>query len=169
MDPSPKAHIYRLLLLLALFAAGFVGIRSLAIPPSWVSEGSSWYRGDALTELQQLPLRFGGNASCANGACHETERRENHQSKLASLGQGGHQGLACEGCHGPFSAHVASGTKVAAANRESSAALCLNCHASLTSRPKHHTQFSETFPVHQSMQVKATTPCRACHDPHKPK
>lgn len=167
MNPSPRTHIYRLLLLLVVLAGAFLGVRSLAIPSSWVSNG--WYRGDALTELAQLPIQYGGSESCTQSACHGGKPPPTHQFNHEMLMSGTHKGLACESCHGPLSAHVQDGQKVADAPRESSTELCLNCHRPLLSRPADHAIFSEGFDMHARLQVDETKPCRMCHNAHWPR
>ena len=165
MNPSPFAHIYRLLLVLAVMGAAFVGIRALAIPDSWDAERS--YRRDALKELQQLPMRFGGNESCQDSECHEPTKR--HQAKLEAVSKGRHQGVACEVCHGHLSKHARNGEKVDDAEMTAANELCQSCHQELISRPEQFAQFSETLLYHELLEVKQITPCRACHDPHEPK
>ncbi len=167
MSASPRAHIYRLILVLVLVAVGFLVVQGFAIPTSWDSQ--NWYRKDALTELQELPLRFGGNESCASGNCHDGAKPVRHQIRIDTLSNGTHQGLACEGCHGPLSDHVQGGRKVNIARLDFTNDLCLRCHQELVSRPQDFAHFSETFLYHQLLDVKITKPCRACHDPHEPK
>ncbi len=63
MNPSPRAHIYRLLAVMIIGIAGFIGIKMLATPAGWDHQRS--YRPAAEEELKALPMRFGGNESCA--------------------------------------------------------------------------------------------------------
>ncbi len=168
MNPSPRAHIYRMILALIVFVAAFIGIRALAIPDSWDSE--RWYRTDSLGELQSLPLRYGGNESCDTAGCHDPEdATARHQEKLASLALGPHQGLACEVCHGPVAEHVKDGKKVNAAKVTVANDLCMSCHQKLIGRPEQFAQFSETLIYHKLLNVRERSLCRACHDPHEPK
>ena len=164
MNPSPRAHIYRLLLAVGILIGVFLGIRALAIPDSWDSDG--WYRRDSLTDLQQLPQHFAGNGSCGGAGCHEKSMR--HLEKMAALATGQHQGLACEVCHGPLSDHVKDGEKVAPAKVNVANDLCLSCHAPLLGRPQQFAQFSETQLPHKLLNVREISLCRACHDSHKP-
>lgn len=166
MNPSPRSHIYRMILVLVVIMAGFVAIRSLAIPKSWDNE--LFYRVDSLEELKHLPLRLGGNESCAGSACHE-QQLEKHKEHYAALENGDHSGLACENCHGPLSAHVSDGRRTAPARIEHENSLCLGCHAPLISRPKDFPQFDAENTGHWYFDVEIDTPCQECHDPHEPR
>ncbi len=165
MNPSPRAHIYRLLLVLFVIGAVFIGIRALAIPDSW--DNQRWYRKEALAQLQSLPMQFGGNHSCKESECHEPPKR--HQAKLDAVTNGNHNGMACEVCHGPLARHAKDGEKIDDAEMTAANELCLSCHRQLISRPEQFAQFSETLLYHELLDVRKITPCRACHDPHEPK
>lgn len=167
MNPSPRAHVYRLIAVLALAAVAFIAVRTLVVPDSWDTE--AWYRRDAVEELKQQPMRFGGNESCTGSACHEDDRPRNHQYRYDSVARGRHQGLACESCHGPLSEHVVSDKTIAHAKINANNDLCLACHQRLVSRPEEFAQFSTTLLYHGLLNVTNVSPCRACHDPHEPK
>lgn len=166
MNPSPRAHIYRLIVLMVLALVGFIAVKTVAVPESWDSE--RWFRGDAAEELKHLPMRIGGNESCTGSACHDDDGPRNHQDRYDSISGGSHQGLACENCHGPLSDHVKDGRTVAQARMNSNNDLCLGCHQRLVGRPEQFAQFSETLLYHQLLNVTIISPCRACHDPHEP-
>jgi predicted CXXCH cytochrome family protein len=167
MSVSPRSHIYRLVVLLVVIAAGFAALRSLAIPASWDNE--KFYRVDSLEELKLQPLRMGGNEACTGSGCHEEQRVEKHRERFNTLAKGDHSGLACENCHGPLSDHISDGRRVTAArvNRENT--LCLSCHGPLLSRPKDFPQFNAENTGHWYFDVEITTPCGDCHDPHEPR
>jgi predicted CXXCH cytochrome family protein len=167
MNPSPRSHIYRMVVVLVVIAAGFAALRSFAIPDSWDNE--LFYRVDSLDELQLLPLRIGGNEACAGSGCHEEQRLAKHKERFHALARGNHSGLACENCHGPLSDHISDGRRVAPAliNRENT--LCLGCHGPLLSRPQDFPQFNAENTGHWYFDVEITTPCRDCHDPHEPR
>jgi len=152
--PSPRSHLDRLALLLVVCLVAFLIIKDLATPASWNYE--VWYRGDALAELQALPLAFGGNESCVE--CHDDEHEAMAEFK--------HQTLACESCHGALADHVKEGKKFADAKVDKSRTQCLLCHQVLISRPKDFPQFSMDIRRHKTM--KETTVCVKCHDPHEP-
>ena len=167
MKVSPRSHIYRLIVLLVLVVAGFVAVRSLAIPSSW--DGEKFYRVDSLEDLKLQPMQLGGNETCSGAGCHDQKRVAKHKSQLDTVAKGSHKGLACESCHGPLSAHVSDNKRLAAAqiNRENT--LCLGCHAPLLSRPKDFPQFDTENTGHWYFDVEITTPCRDCHSPHNPR
>ena len=91
MRPSPYAHQYRLVVLLAIGLIIFLVIKKFAIPESWDSD--AWYRKDALPLLQQQQPVYGGNESCAGTSCHEDERyliddaQSEHQLRIRWLVQ----------------------------------------------------------------------------------
>ncbi len=166
MKPSPRAHIYRLVGLLVIGMAGFLVLKNLAVPPSWDFE--KWYRLDAEKELQELPLRFGGNESCTGSTCHDGHRPATHDPRHEALAGGRHSGLACEVCHGPLIDHVEDGETVGQAVINANNDLCLSCHRHLITRPEQIAQFSETLIYHALLGVNEISACRACHDPHDP-
>lgn len=166
MNPSPRAHIYRMLIALAVLGIVFLGIKALAIPESWDEE--RWFRRDSLKDIAQLRLHYGGNEACQTAGCHDSEQAARHAEKLSTLASGMHQGLACEVCHGPVSEHVKDGQKIKDARVEVATQLCMSCHQKLTGRPQQFAQFSETEIHHELLNVKARAVCRACHDPHDP-
>ena len=167
MNSSPRTHIYRLVVILVVIAAGFAALRSLAIPDSWDNE--KFYRVDSLEELKQLPLRFGGNAACAGSGCHEQRHMAMHKEHYAALSRGNHNGLACENCHGPMSDHIRNGKRVAPALISRENTLCLGCHGPLLSRPGDFPQFNTENTGHWYFDVEITAPCQDCHDPHEPR
>jgi hypothetical protein len=166
MNPSPRAHIYRMLIALAILGVVFLGIRALAIPESW--DEQRWFRRDSLDDIAQLPLHYGGNEACQTSGCHDLEQPMRHAEKLATLASGMHQGLACEVCHGPASEHVKDGQKINDAQVKVATEICMSCHQTLTGRPAQFAQFSESEIHHKLLDVKARSICRTCHDPHDP-
>ncbi|OQW94546.1 MAG: hypothetical protein BWK79_05555 [Beggiatoa sp. IS2] len=166
MTPSPRAHIYRLILIIAIAVIAMMSLKDFAVPKDW--DKQLWYRPTALTELQQLPTRFGGNESCKGSTCHEVTAKDSHQAKFTQLQGSFHKTLACESCHGPLTNHVKEDRKVAETNR-ARARHCLQCHESLPGREQKIKPFSEEFQLHKIMQVTAQKPCNDCHNPHAPK
>lgn len=162
---SPRSHIYRLLLLLLVGAAGFVGLKTLATPDSW--DPQAWFRRDAIPELQQQAARYGGNPSCSSATCHQS--LVNHEDKLSQLQDAVHEGLACEGCHGPLAEHVQAGRKVADAQIDRDNGLCLSCHGTRLGRAQKIAVFDPSFnSMHKMMESAQTTRCGNCHNPHAP-
>lgn len=164
MAPSPRSHIYRLVILMAAGLTTFFVFKDFAVPKSW--DVHAWYRTDALTDLQQLPTRFGGNESCRGSQCHEP--KENHQVRFDELQGSVHKKLACESCHGPLFDHVQDKNKVGDAHL-ARGKLCLRCHGALLGREQKVKQFSSEFELHKMMQVNEEKPCIDCHNPHAPK
>jgi len=134
-----------------LLAVGIVSIYSIAryiLTPSSFRE-YGWYRGAALTELQQRDPVFAGRKACEE--CHSDE-----ELKLAKHE---HKTLSCEGCHGPGQAHVNDPKKENI--EKSSFAACVRCHEANPSRPKWHKQI--VIKEHYT-----GSKCTECHVPHSP-
>ncbi len=136
---------------LFLLAVGIVSVYSIAryilTPPSFREYG--WYRGAALTELQERDRVFAGKKACDE--CHSDE--------VLKLSKKEHKTLACEGCHGPGQAHVNDPKKENI--EKSSFAACLRCHEANPSRPKWHKQI--VIKEHYT-----GSKCTECHVPHAP-
>ncbi len=130
--PSPRTHLYRLGIVLVLGFVAFLGIRSLATPPSWNYEIAHWFRLDSLEEMKRQPSILGGNESCQE--CHEVEHEETVGFEHATLN--------CESCHGALADHVKDDEKFADAIVDASNAECMLCHSQLVSRPKDFPQFT---------------------------
>lgn len=155
-DPSPRSHVYRLIVLLGVTLYLFVQVKDWMTPDDW--NQAEWYRTAAAEELKHLPMSYGpGNEPCF--ACH-AERRE-------QLAGGGHRNLACEGCHGPGPQHANVTDKLAAAVVDPRNELCLACHLKSVARPKTHPKYSEK--AHKGMGLDVTKDCKDCHAPHAPK
>ncbi len=164
MIPPPAAHILKLVIVLVIGVVAFQLLMGFLTPESWDDAG--WYRQDAVAELAAKPARIAGNQSCAEGQCHETAT--DHQKQYDRLTDSVHENLACEGCHGPLANHVQQGLRVESARIAPTIELCLGCHAPLISKPEEFPQFDETSFSHRRKKVKASTPCKRCHDPHDP-
>ncbi len=165
MLPSPRSHIYRLILVLVIGVGGFFLVKDFFKPESW--DERSWYRRDALPLLQQQASIFGGNESCQSSTCHAQPEKD-HDEKLGLLTDAIHDGLACEGCHGALGEHARNGEKVADARLVRDSSLCLRCHDQRIGRAEKVAQFSETFKKHKRKKVTRTSECIECHDPHAP-
>jgi hypothetical protein len=165
MPPSPRAHVYRLLLVLVLALGAFFGLKRFAVPESW--DSANWYRRDALALLGQQPTVYGGNASCASSRCHDP--RENHDAHLEMLAGAVHKGLACESCHGSLARHVEGDQVVGPAHLERTSETCLRCHRNVLGREGKLGTFDPEFPIHKVMKVSQSTYCGNCHNPHAPR
>ncbi|MBI4182969.1 MAG: hypothetical protein HY521_03090 [Proteobacteria bacterium] len=161
INSSPRSHLYRLGILLAVFFVVAAVARQWATPASW--NYRDWYRTDALRDTELLPLAYGGNESC-NG-CHEKAGQTMRARE--------HKGLSCESCHGALADHVRADKKFAAAKVDPSRGQCLNCHAEDINKPRGFPLFSKEgaigkfVPKHK--ESSETGRCLKCHDPHDPK
>jgi len=159
-SPSPRSHLYRLLLILLVFGIGFLVVKEWATPDSWNYE--VWYRGDAVKDIAAQPLAYGGNDSCKS--CHKDVSRLWRKKP--------HRTVACETCHGPIIDHVKDKEKTGAALVDKTRGQCLNCHLEQINRPKGFKQFSKQGEIGKSVQkhkdLDEVTPCLKCHDAHDP-
>lgn len=162
--PSPRSHLYRLAVVLAVFSAGFMLLRELARPASWNSEG--WYRAAALEDARAQPLIYGGISSLERGERNQTcQSCHAEQNKL--VGKKKHKKLSCESCHGPIADHVEGEKKIAAAEIDRSRAQCSNCHSLQINRPEDFPQFTMKIDKHKKAEKEAL-PCLKCHEAHDP-
>lgn len=166
MEPSPRAHIYRLVALLMVLGGVLAYVRYLAVPASWDHEKG--YRLDAVPELQRQPPHYGGAESCGTAACHAQEQPSSHARQIEALSRGSHGRLACEGCHGPISNHVVDGVTQKRPPPADPVGLCLNCHKPLLGRTAVPV-FDPENPLHEAEQPEQYPRCPDCHDPHDPK
>src|SRR3989304_9104163 len=186
---SSKSHLYRLGIVLVVFIAGFLVIRSHAVPKSWNYE--VWYRGENQEYLKKLPMYYGGNDSCV--PCHEdvslaeetgTEGGEGFKDEFADETEDEldetteedvaqvamvfeHRPLNCESCHGPLADHARDDEKIGdAVVMDKSNRQCMICHRPLISRPVGFSQFTEEVEKHRDLEEE--TLFMKCHDPHDP-
>jgi len=162
--PSPKTHLYRLGIVLAVFFAGFLLLRAVATPASWNSEG--WYRAAVLEEMKAQPLVYGGISSLSTRKRNET-CQTCHAKEVKLLGKKKHKKLSCESCHGPITVHVAGDKKIAAAEIDRTRAQCTNCHSVQINRPQGFPQFVMKIDKHKQA-AKEELPCLKCHEAHDP-
>jgi Zn finger protein HypA/HybF involved in hydrogenase expression len=144
-DPSPRSHLYRLALVLLAALVVFLGIAAVAMPASWNFDMGYWHRADALEDMKQQPLIYGGivdiSVSERNQAC-----RSCHKGTTKTLRKLKHKALSCESCHEARFDHVREGRKIADAGIDRSTWQCLNCHD----------------------EYAPGTTCLKCHDAHDP-
>lgn len=140
-------QVLRLFLLAVGIVAFYLIARYILTPPSFREYG--WYRGEALTELQERDRVFAGKKACDE--CHSDE--------VVKLSKHEHKTLACEGCHGPGQVHSNDPKKDNI--DKSSFAACLRCHDATPGRPKWHKQI--VLKDHYT-----GSKCTECHVPHSP-
>jgi hypothetical protein len=151
-------HVFRAaILLLAVLVAMVLG-RSLFVPKTWGEFGR--YRGAAVTDFRQKPIRHGGDESCA--MCHDEEYAEH--------AAGAHASVQCELCHGPVAAHVnlEEGEVLAEMPVRRSRELCELCHRRLAARPDEFPQIDVREHVTGNGGELTDDACFACHQPHSP-
>ncbi|MEE8393169.1 MAG: cytochrome c3 family protein [Rhodospirillales bacterium] len=157
-DPSPRAHLVRLGLIMAAGVVVFLVLKSVLVPASWVDEGGDWYRGESLNEMMEQPLIYGGNESCQ--VCHSDVIEEMDEFK--------HKTLSCESCHGALIDHVQDEQKIADAFvDDESTWQCLNCHDERITKPEGFPQWNKQKAV-EHMQMEEGMLCITCHTPHDP-
>ncbi len=171
-NPTPFTHLHRLGLVLAVALVAFFGLVVVLIPSSWNFDMGYWHRADALEEMKNQPLVYGGiedlsgaNRNVACTACHEGVVKKFEKLK--------HKKLSCEACPGPRLDHVADGKKTAAASIDRSTWQCLNCHEAMINKPQGFLQFrtTEKYAKHQEFNAgkfPQGTTCLKCHDAHDP-
>ena len=116
-----------------------------------------------IADFEAKPVIHGGADSCL--PCHQKE--------VDGAKKGKHATNACEGCHGPVTAHVKDNAKFANATVDKSMDLCTRCHEKLQARPK---EFPQIVPGEHLVKVGAISAgeaipkdaCLTCHDAHSP-
>lgn len=145
IPPQIKRHV----MLLAVFVALFILVRSFLVPSSFGKYGH--YRGDALSENAAIIPKYSGQDSCSD--CHSKIVDE----KASDV----HANLACETCHGPGDAHVHNAKNVnmpKVGKRE----FCGLCHTKNLARKK------EVIPQLIMAKHYPEKNCIDCHNPHQP-
>ena len=120
------------------------------------------YRGDAVMDEVNRPIRNGTNASCL--VCHPYIR-EMHL-------EGVHKTVSCEFCHGPAADHVKDGNLIGDLPKkqgEEIKTLCLRCHNQIIrARPKESIKMI-SMPQHlEEKKVRIDHNCNQCHNVHAP-
>lgn len=172
-DPSPFTHLIRLGLIGIIGLIVFLTLVYVMSPKSWNYDMSNWYRTDALEELQQQPLVYGGIENISTGernvacvACHEDTLNKFQKLK--------HKKLSCESCHGPLIDHAQGDQVIAEAVIDRDRWQCLNCHEDQVNKPPRFPVFQtidEEFIKHRELmagEFPEGTTCLKCHDAHDP-
>lgn len=136
----------------AVFVLGlilFIIVRGAVVPPGFGKYGH--YRAGALDLNRAKPVRFAGQAVCAD--CHTDE--------LAARNAGVHRTVSCEACHGPAAVHAEDPEK-ARPPKPQIAALCARCHQADAAKPAWFKQVATS-------DHYAGNSCESCHQPHSPK
>jgi hypothetical protein len=151
-------HVFRAAILLVAALVAMVLGRSLFVPDTWGEFGP--YRGAAVAEHRDKPIRHGGNESCA--MCHDAEP--------ASHAAGVHSSVPCEACHGPVALHadLEEGEILAEMPTRRTRELCELCHRRLHSRPSEFPQINVREHLQENGGELTPDACFECHDPHSP-
>ncbi len=185
----PK-HIFRLLVLIVVFAIVAFSAKKLLTPASFYQYGH--YRGAAVAEIASKVPKLQGSASCQS--CHKEAYAEwaagiHRKATKDNVIQGlvVKNGPGCEVCHtGPAGnhpsreamplsiedrvttithKHVDHPADVPGRNLMLTAQdmrnLCLNCHEKMAARPKAQPQIA--VESHSGTEL-----CTTCHNPHSP-
>lgn len=181
----PK-HVFRLVLLLAVFAVLAIAAKAYFVPRTFWVYGH--YRAKSVTNIANYSPIYRGSQYCRN--CHQKEFREwssgihavSTEHDAHQLTHGETYGVNCEDCHGPAGRHPLIGAAPPPAVQHTqqelmharyhrvtgkmviptdSVQLCTRCHAKLPTRPAAQPQIVAA--VHAGSQ-----PCLTCHDPHSP-
>ena len=150
-------YLRLVLVFLGIIALVLIG-RAIMVPESWGEYG--YYRGDYIAQEASRDLVYGTNISCQN--CHE----EIYDLKFA----GTHKRLSCEICHGPVTAHVKGGKKIADMpidKGDKQISLCLTCHKKVVGRPEKFPMIEHIEHL-EELDVKLTHTCDQCHTVHDP-
>jgi hypothetical protein len=151
-------HVFRVAILLFAVLIAMVLGRSLFVPETWGEFGP--YRGGAVADHRNKPIRHGGNESCA--MCHDAEP--------ADHAAGAHASVQCELCHGPLALHadLEEGEVLAEMPVRRSRELCELCHRRLEARPTEFPQINVREHVAENGGDLTADACFQCHDPHSP-
>jgi hypothetical protein len=142
-------HLIRLVAVLVLGVAAFVGLRAAVVPKSFGQYGH--YRGAAIGEIAARPIAHAGHEVCEG--CH-TDVVD--QKKL-----GKHVVIPCEACHGPQAKHADDPATIKPPKLDT-AVVCSRCHEANSAKPK-------TFPQVVTADHAQGLACDTCHQPHRPK
>lgn len=141
-------HFPRFAGLFVLAFLVFLVVRHYVVPKSFGQYGH--YRGAAIGEIAQRPVKFAGHETCET--CHSDEADKKKAGK--------HAHVNCEACHGALAAHADDPSAVTPVLPDT-AALCARCHRASAAKPK---SFPQVEPASHSNGVS----CEKCHNPHSP-
>jgi hypothetical protein len=140
-------HLLRFAGLFVLAFLVFLVARYFYVPKSFGQYGH--YRGAAIGEIAQRPVKFAGHETCET--CHSDEAAKKQAGK--------HAHVNCEACHGALANH-ADDPSIKPVLPDT-AVLCARCHMASAAKPKG---FPQVVPAEHSQGL----PCETCHQPHSP-
>lgn len=140
-------HLFRFAALFVVGTTSIFVLRAIVTPKSFGQYGH--YRGAALKDLADRPVKYAGHQACE--VCHT--------DIVTTKTAGKHAGVNCEACHGPLAKH-ADDPSITPAKLDT-AVLCVKCHAASAAKPKG-------FPQVQADDHSGGLACDTCHKPHDP-
>jgi hypothetical protein len=154
------SHVVRIILILIAVVGVGVAVRAMVLPKTFGEFGH--YRGQAIQEEMNRPIRNGTNNSCL--ACHPHIR----QMHLEGI----HKTVSCEFCHGPFADHVKDGRVIAKLPKkkgEEIKYLCMRCHNQIIRARSKEAIKMISMPQHlEQKHVRIDHNCNQCHNVHAP-
>ena len=143
-------HLFRFAGLFVLAFLVFLIVRHYVVPKSFGQYGH--YRGAAIDEVAQRPVKFAGHEACET--CHSDEADKKKAGK--------HAHVNCEACHGALASHASADDPTAVKPvLPDTAVLCAQCHTASAAKPKG-------FPQVDPANHYPGPPCGSCHQPHNP-
>jgi uncharacterized CHY-type Zn-finger protein len=140
-------HLFRFAGLFVLAFLIFLVVRHYVVPKSFGQYGH--YRGAAIGEIAQRPVKFAGHETCES--CHTDVVEKKTTGK--------HAHVNCEACHGALAQHA--GDPSIKPTLPDTAVLCARCHTASAAKPK---SFPQVDPAEHSQGMS----CETCHQPHSP-
>ena len=152
-------HFFRAAILLVLAVTAILVTLRLFVPKSFGKYGN--YRGDNLEEQMAKPVVWQSHENEQCGECHPDEVEKKKNSR--------HSVVRCMDCHGPISAHVKNGEKIADQFINRSWQWCGRCHQYSAARSKvliHQIDVTDHLAKHNVALTREV--CIQCHSPHSP-
>ncbi|MEN8006658.1 MAG: hypothetical protein ABFS42_06550 [Candidatus Krumholzibacteriota bacterium] len=157
---SPKAHVVRIVLTLAVIVTASVVLRQVFLPDEFGKHGH--YRPGAVEDEANRETRIRTNESCFD--CHPLIK-EIHVD-------GVHKTVMCEVCHGAYADHVKDDQVIGAmpvASGGDIKPLCVKCHNKIVQAMPPETIKLVAMPEHlEERKFRTHHICDQCHHVHAP-
>lgn len=149
------SHVWRPLYIAVALIALVLVARTFLVPDDFgVHERGymyGWHRKGNEAEWKAMTVKYRTAAYC----------KECHEDKAESLARTPHGIISCENCHGPALNHPDDPPTLTI---DRSRALCLRCHAALTTPTSGRANIAGINPDTHNPGAE----CTLCHDPHNP-
>lgn len=149
------SHVWRPLYIAVALIALVLVARTFLVPDDFgVHERGymyGWHRKGNEAEWKAMTVKYRTAAYC----------KECHADKAESLARTPHGIISCENCHGPAMNHPDDPPTLTI---DRSRALCLRCHAALTTPTSGRADIAGINPETHNPEAE----CTLCHDPHNP-